>query len=340
MSVTECRYSRDSPPSSSLDERGRATHTVSYRVTTDEDMAPPDVANNCQDVTGSDNEAGAVGGDDDIVVPQLWDSYAYLTWTDPTSFLREIVVQPLEFKNHKWHWQVDTTYRPLAPGETPQHANKDGLGNAILPQDRPARVWIENEVYTTLVEKDVVTGKPIVNTAGQPFDSDIEEPAARSVLVAMKSVQTLLDVSDYTKHFQYSINNAKVPSVIGDFDGGELLCRSVTSTPIITEGSNTYYDMTFRFAISEEGWDRELLSRGYKHYVDLPGGGAKLVNATEPVTDENGELTEPITLQQVSEPVLLDANGYKLAEGGTPVFSKFTTIKARDYTHEPFSSTA
>lgn len=297
MAVISCHHSRDTPPTARFDERNRGTYAVTFEVQCDTVMAPGAVAN------------GALAASP-TPLPALWASYSYLGQTDVTSYARTFDVRLKNPVVSHYVWLITVSYQPLQPGEQPSQNNP-------TPTARPV-IWNwEREVYMEQLEEDV-DGDALINSAGQPFDEPIEQEATRSVLVATVNVATLTEVIDYATTFSNAVNDATWM----DLAARQVLCREVTSTPLLTEGANTYYSVTFRFALQPDGetWDRQFLQRGFK-YIDA----GEIINAK----DKDGNL--------VSEPILLTAAGGKLAIGGTPVFTDpIKTRREADYGDLPF----
>ena len=101
------------------------------------------------------------------------------------------------------------------------------------------------------------------------------------------------------------------------FDGhepGTVLCDAITGEWLTTKIGTRYYpywDVTYRFIWKSDGWDDEVLQQGTLVKTAKPGGGYYYLAAVDPLGIPLGG------------PVLLDNEGAKLADGGTPVFWKW-----------------
>lgn len=310
MAVVSCKYDRNGATGES-DDRDRNSYTLRFKVEVDSDMAPPHIAQACL-------SASALG-DDNVSIPATWSAYNYKGWVDSNSFARHYKVSPW-VEDSKRFWFIDVQYLPLQPNEPPGIENT----NPLL---RPAMFWMDREVFTRVVDKDIF-GKQIVNKCGRVYDEPLEQEETRCVLVVEWNVATIQEVIDENRNFENKVNSATWFGV----PAREALCREVTSGPILNENGVTYYRLTYRFAIKESKgaptdpetkWDREILERGYQHFEKDRDGNIILETdgITKKLAPKNG----------YPEPVLLDTDGTRLPDGQTGKFTAWQTRRPANF---------
>lgn len=306
MAVTACYY--DGTPQVSLDERFLATYTQRYIVHADSVMGPKGIVNGAYALLGS-------GANDHF--PQFADTYSFrpggtTVESDGYAYARNFTADSyFDPKESRYVWRVSVTYSPLPDGKDPTDTNTD----PILRETEYSTDW---EVYTEVAEKDK-DDKAIVNPCGRPFDVQLEVERSRSVLVASYNVETLADVVEKLLKYQDAVN-----SVTWDLDGLNIparnaLCRSITSSGLITEGANAYYRMNVRIAFREanQTWDEKIQSRGFGYFE-------------QPETPESYVNTDIFTGEDIVEPVNLKADG-TLAVLSAPINDPphFSTFRVR-----------
>lgn len=287
MTVIRCR--RASLPTLNLDKRARGTYEAVWHVQTDDPMdGPVTVLTEAQALASSER------------VPALWSTYAFHDEQDIASFLRSFRVEPREDPhNSKTLWRVIAHYEPLEPQE------QEGDGDTD-PLQRPVRYRLEHTSYTRVVEQDN-EGNAIVNACEQEFDEPIEDEQSRIILVAEKNFASLQEIINLNLTYAGKVNNDSYRGA------GERMwyCHTIGCSDLQTEGNVSFYTATFRLELNFETWDRKVLNRGFKHYDD----SNKLVQATD---------TAGIPC---NEPILLDEDGTRLADGATGNFITFKVKK-------------
>jgi len=185
-----------------------------------------------------------------------------------------------------------------------------------------SRGWTMQEIQVDLVA-DAITGVPVLNSAGEPFDSVPQVPRALPVFRMERkettAIATLLAMS------------GKVNSVAGSIDGVAIPIHAgrivVTQEKLYDDPDDYTSKFTYEIAImsnlvdlgeadlTDIGWDKALVQSGFV-YNSADGK----IRAME--TDE-----ETLTPRPSPMPVLLDADGYRLADDADPVIIRIATMQ-------------
>jgi hypothetical protein len=236
-----------------------------------------------------------------IALPQIGQSYNLLGESDQYLFCNR-----LDFENpspeKRKAWVCSVTYEAQAPGTKFADFNSD-------PLQRPIKYWWETEHYLEPVERAVLmqdiptfggggvriakgTVMPIQTGAGQDYDETVMKERTRLILVARKNTTDLAGTGQLVIDFDDSTNS----EVFFGVGAGQAEFRDISFSDEMTENGVTYWQATFRVALSSQTVYREIVNRGWKYYTAL---GA-LTQDTDPVP---------------AEPHLLTAGGQKLGDG-------------------------
>ena len=188
------------------------------------------------------------------------------------------------------------------------------------PLARPPRYFLELMQFERPVAKDI-NGRPIENALGKPFDPPIMQDDSRQVLVAVRNVANIFQLTALQQTYKDAINT-------NPFYGAkprQAKVVSITSGEEKTEGNYRYYEVAIRIAFKEEGetWIREILHTGMsrnKPNPDQTDGAPRFIETTKL---KNGE--------QINSPVKLAKDGTQLPDGADPVYLKFKTYPERDF---------
>ena len=237
-------------------------------------------------------------------MPAKYSTFSYQGDADAYSYQLRASIKSLYKRDSNYHWLITAYYSPLDESRTTFKNPDDFQANPLL---RPTSWWWDREVYTENLTKDK-DGKPLLNTANQPFDETIEQEATRGVLVAEKNVATLNQVIATNYTFENSVNQTTwnySNAQTGDSFSApprSVLCREASSGQVIVEGAYRYYRLTMRFAIQQAAtasdplggtWDRFLLNTGFK--AKDPNN----LNApAQPVLRKGKQVSEPVLLKQ------------------------------------------
>ena len=342
MPVTMCQLA-NAQPGHSVDDRYLWTYKVRYDITTDQLMHPAAVGLSAQLCVGKINTSHGEPGTLSDPLPKMWDAYMFkgLVVT-PKSYARSYSFQQNPANQKLWTCEV--TFTPLQPGE-----HEDD--KVVDPSHRPAKFSVDREVYSKILEKDI-DGKQIVNTAGRMYDEPLEQESTRGVLVIQKNVPDLFHVMDYVGKFSDAVNKKSwgpqaAPGLV--VKPRQALCRDVSAGELQTEGDFQFYTVTFRISLKQgdETWDRSVLERGYRYY---PSDVIKLAEGADdtppPEDDEPPELNaeqkaaakamlDAVQDDSGAEPVLLDADGGRLAAGADAIFTDWRTQREEDFSGIP-----
>lgn len=195
---------------------------------------------------------------------------------------------------------VDTQQQGQPPGDRVQNPLLRPRDYSVATATRPWATW---QAWNTVTNTYT---KPIVNSAGDPFlpPPEIMKSGA-TITVGLNSASApsgfWLSAIDY-------LNATSL--VIGPytFSTAQVKLNNV-SAQLVYENGISYWRWALTFEYRPT-WALELIDQGRREKFTPAGGGAvKLI----PIIDE-------VTGQAVSQPVLLDGSGVKLASGGTPQF--------------------
>lgn len=210
-------------------------------------------------------------------------------------------------------WFVSVAYAPS--GASTSYSGGSGSGSAATIACRIlAREW---PIYASQVDlATAVDGTPVLTPAGQPYD---RVPTITRRLVGARVVRAESGWPAVAIGLDNTINSAAV-TVLGIAFAKHRARLEVTVEDTLAVGSDDRYRVTYDvipascpYSVdgdpAEAGWDLPLLACGYA-YLD---GDGNLVRATDP-SDDGGEPTPS------AQPVLLAADGTRLADGDDPVY--------------------
>lgn len=216
------------------------------------------------------------------------------------AYVLDVKIEP-QAEHARGNYIASVSCGPLPPGSETEHGLPEQIDD---PTKRKVVLWTERISETEIVEKDR-DGNPIVNAAGQAFDTPLTRERWLTVVVAKKNFPTLDDIDQINLQYDQKVNG-------GSFRGypaETVLFAGAETGPPQFENGIRFYEATMRFVVRPEGWGKEILNQGFKHF-DRPkaDASAKLVHAV----DDYG--------QPVTEPVKLALDGTLLPKGQTGVF--------------------
>jgi hypothetical protein len=198
-------------------------------------------------------------------------------------------------------WVVAVSYGPWEP-------------KAEDPRNDPPEVDVSFVEFEEVSPFDALTGRAIVNSAGDPFaDPPLTRDNARVVLTVKRN-EPNYSIGLATLYAN-TVNAA--PFVIGDVT---FPAKGILSKPIVTSRAfhadvGFYWPTTYVFHCQlDRTWQREVLDRGFRRLV----AGPKLV----PITVDGHPCTEPS---------FLNGAGQALAVGAPPVVLLYDTYPTRDF---------
>lgn len=203
--------------------------------------------------------------------------------------------------NEARQWIVSVTY-----GKTKQNLEAD-------PRNEPAVLSVSYENHQIPIDFDV-TGKPIVNTAGDPFADFTMTDQARPVLTWEKNLPDF----PWTVANTYA-NKINRDTIFGAEPGTLKFEKPTAKQQYATVNGEdiTYFSVSFTLSYDPEGWNNKpRLNEGYREL------------------DDDGEKKDIlIDGEKINTPVLLDEEGKKAEEGTPPhllVFKRYRDIKFGD----------
>lgn len=189
---------------------------------------------------------------------------------------------------------------PIAWELTATYSNSSGVNTSTDPTLKPPEYIYGSQDRTEERDTDV-TGKPVITTAGEPFESGIIVPEADTSIDVSFNVPYALITPAWLLSFR---NKTNLDQWNGMAPGTVLIDRSAQCRYVYaTDDTPAYYAINLRFLFRENStepgapprnaWHTRRLNQGYR-YLDDNG---KLVVAT----DSDG--------MPFNRPILLDALG-------------------------------
>lgn len=201
------------------------------------------------------------------------------------------------YQNSAKHWKVTVNY----------DNSVDPAQNQENPLLRPGIDEWSFAQYQTIAVKDR-DGKAIRNTVEQPFDPPVERDESRLVLVYTRN----------EAYFPVALAEEYMDAINSDSFCGRpatrAKCANINATKQWENGFG-FYQTRYEFHFWKKGWDKEVLNRGTR-YRKTAGGAF-------------------VPLDGGQEPVLLKADGTKVAAGAEPAEADYVTAKI--YEKLPFS---
>lgn len=215
-------------------------------------------------------------------------------------------------------WTVDVAYARSLPVRTDFGGPADS--------DELARSWSTKDIQVDLVT-DALTGKPLLNALGDPFQDVPQVARAMPVFtlrkLVTKGVAAKIALSGTVNSVAITVDGVSVVK-----HGGRL---TVSATKIYTDPEeDDLHEVTYELdimanpvvvgaAVVDIGWDRAIVQQGF-YYKD----GGQRSRAME----VDGETNTP---RPSVGPVLLAADGSKLASGADPVLIRVATMPEADF---------
>ena len=305
-SVTSCAYDRETAEAS-VDEVNMGSYRIGFIVTTDGLMGPQSVANGA--LLSSPHP-----------LPSLWSTYSYQGDTDNYSWARKYTVRR-DPKSVKLYY-ITVEYLPNEPGDGSQTVGGDPIRSEPNPVLRAPVIWWDREVVTVHVTKDI-DGKSIRNKCEDYYADDIEIEKTKSVLVAEWNVATLGEVYALTTTYENAVNVSPWSVGGGTVPARAALCREVSGSPPQTEQNHTFFHVTMRIVLAEEGqtWDVSMAECGQFHWTKTDGS-----------YDEFGGHRRVTDAQKI---VALDSDGTRLADGADMVFTDWRVRREVNFNDLP-----
>jgi len=202
-------------------------------------------------------------------------------------------------------WTVDCVWETLTSGDVEK-------SNGTAPVSRDSVFSYSTREVERIAEKDK-DGNAIVNAAGDEFNPAPVKRAGAGVIICKKNFNSFDATAVDTYLFKRN------SGTLFGFAANQLLCSNITAEEqkeIIDDVSYTYVSVSLEFEIdSADEHKLMILEKGFRYLND----DDELVNA---VDDQQ---------HQVSDPILLDADGHKLDTAADPVFAEREIYTSVDF---------
>lgn len=194
--------------------------------------------------------------------------------------------------------------------------------STTTPTSRPWVVKFGSTHGTRLLTKDVITGLPVVNSAGQPFDPTVEIPTSNMTI----SITTYKDFNTFDPiakilTYQDAINDTATlfvvsPATTTVFPARTLRCTEYNPTSQ-TENGVTYWQVDLTVEYKKDGWNPIDIVNAGTVYID------SMSKPPQPILDKTGA--------PISTPIPLDAAGHVLNAGAALVYKSFSGYYERNF---------
>jgi hypothetical protein len=189
------------------------------------------------------------------------------------------------------------------------------------PLNAPPDISVDRESYTERVEFDI-DDKPIVNSAGEPFDEPPEVTRSRVVLTITRNEATDAWVG-LSNDFTDCVNSD--PFWIAG--PGYARCKVISGQNFFFNGLQ-YWRVKYVIELDRRGFKKRVLDRGYSFLatdfqLNNQGRWGKRYVSQVPILNADGS--------RIDKPVLLDGQGRRLESGASPVFKEYNVDERRPF---------
>ncbi len=184
------------------------------------------------------------------------------------------------------------------------------------PLDEPPVVeWLSASTMEP-IDTDI-DGNPILNSSDEPFDPPPTEEFYDLIMRATYNVSFFDPVG--ASNYKGAVNS----DLFRGFAPGLAKVKEYRSRQIWTFTGNFYIEVAVELHFRSTGWKRKFLDQGYRIKTGTDSGGKPTYSE---ITDDEGNL--------ITEPVLLDGLGQKLADGAPVVRREYWTKKQLPFNTE------
>lgn len=297
MAIEEVQLVR--PLDGTEDEAGRWTYSLLYRVITD-------------DINDGPGTARRASG-----VPQRGDTYLFGNEGDTWAFCVGGSARLEKEEESRRTWAVTVNYKYPQGREDEK---RDPTDSPADPLDEPPIIYTSSQKGKKSVLYDK-RDRLIASSAGEPYDP-VQEADDTKYMLHISRNQATVDLPLYSI-FRDAINSEQF---FGCARGTVKVETPGAIRKLYKPDGTPYYNVTWEFAIDDEGWDRELFDYGmYKVVGGVMVDGKLQGGKLQVLKDLSGA--------DLTSPRLLDGEGGVLAIGATPV----KLPKYELYNYRPFS---
>lgn len=218
--------------------------------------------------------------------------------------------------HHGAKWSATLEYGLINPIETTTTGS---------PEAQPIEVAINGEIYTQICDFDI-SGNPIVNTAGDPFDPPVERDQTRCRIEITQNLSTLATGGSNPiatlLGYANSINN----DVWFGFPVKTVKFQPPIIVPKYSQFADViYYRVTYVFDYNPDTWTKKVENVGYRQLVTVSG-----VTTQQPILIDGAFATAPAYLDASGHYIPPPINSSDIDELSFDIYSQidFTTTFA------------
>lgn len=226
--------------------------------------------------------------------------------------LRKLSLQHHSESPLSWVATGEYSSAPLSQKEREKQDNPNPLNRSAT------RRWSTTQ-YKVPVEKDI-EGNAVVNTAGDAYDPPPEKDSSHWSVTITKNVSSvpafIIDYQDAINDDEIEIGGLTVPAKMAKIQAIEI-------GDLMEENNVSFYQFSYTIEFNKDTWVLSLLQQGLRQ---KKSGDA---TARLPCVDDDDD---PVT-----SPVLLDADGYQLADpqASSGVYVDHDVYEEKDFTVLP-----
>jgi hypothetical protein len=184
--------------------------------------------------------------------------------------------------HHGAKWMATLEYGLINPYETTATGS---------PEDQPVQVAINGEIYTQLADLDI-SGNPIVNAAGDPFDPPVERDQTRANIEITLNLTTLKSSGSNPIATLLGYANLINSDVWFGFPVKTLKIQPPQIVPKYSQFSDViYWRVTYQVAYNPDTWTKKIQNTGYRQLVTVSG-----VTTQQPILIDGAFATAPCYL--------------------------------------------
>ncbi len=218
-------------------------------------------------------------------------------------------------------FRVTVTYRNIE-----KFRERKSVDAAVDPTSRDPEISYSFADEEVPIDHDI-SGNAIVNSAGETPDPPITKTVSDLVITITKNEAT------YSPATAMSYKNKLNSDTFMGFAAGLVKCDDYSGEKMVNESSGGVYWKTLkqfrvRYAAVggvNKGWKKRLLDQGFRETDGTDGDGKPKYKPILAEADSGEKVP-------VSEPVLLNGSGAKLASGGTPVWIEYDVYESTSFT--------
>ena len=265
-------------------------------------------------------------------------------WVGPVSMLQALFAQKsvqigqsyVWGTGHPWYeydtqaWCVDIDLQCTSTDGRQWRANAsfETITPDFLTPDTPIDSWprhwwnhesVDEPVYQTTDS----TPKQILNSAGDPFTTQLTAPRPIGILTIVRNETVFIDT--IASNYLFRVNSA-VWNVLGySFPARTMQCQAIDAVPNYHNQIGPYFETTYKFRYDFQTYDRQIIDAGL-NYKDSSGNKVEIrTKSGLPVT----------------HPVCLDGSGAVLSSTtASPTILTFKILKEANFSGFAFPTDA